>query len=134
MFPRTVNQIIRRSNHILLRGSLLRPIQTQTNPISRASPIGLRYQSSQNDSEEKLKEIVLKLQSDPEIVQILKDFQALLVEKGFDPLRPSMMSMMRLMAQSDVREQAGKLKTKLDESGIVLSPEHISQFMGFMKK
>lgn len=128
MFSRTLKLFSCRSVRVLPR-SFLTPIVRPT-----VGQIGLRFQSSSNESEEKLREIVLKLKSDPEITQILQDFQALLVEKGFDPLRPSMMSMMRLFAQSDVREQAAKLKTKLDEAGIVLSPEHISQFMGSMKK
>lgn len=103
-------------------------VLTKTPRLSGAN-VGVRWASTSPGEDEKLKEIIQKLQADPEIVQILRDFQNLLVEKGFDPVKPSMMQMMRLFAQSDVREQATKLKNKLDEAGINLSPEHISLFM-----
>lgn len=109
-----------------VKASLYRPSLVQ----------GVRFQSSTGfEEDEKLKEIVEKLRSNPEIAQILQEFQSTIIEKGFDPLRPpSMMEMMRLFAQKEVRELAAKLKTKLDEAGIVLSPEHIGLFMNNFKK
>lgn len=99
-------------------------------------PAAVRFASGSAPSDEdKLKEIVEKLQANPEITAILQDFQKMIVDKGFDALRPPlMMEMMRLFSQKDVREKAGELKAKLDEAGIVLSPEHIGLFMNGFKK
>lgn len=94
----------------------------------------LRQNSTTSRDDKSLHDIVRKLSSDPEIKRNLQDFQALLVGKGFDPLCLSMMQMMRLFAQPDVRDQAAKLKAKLDEYGINISPAHISQFMSTLKK
>lgn len=112
-------------------------IHMRFTPVNKPPRLqSVRFQSSNSiQDDEKLKEIVEKLRSNPEIAQILQEFQATIIDKGFDPLRPpSMMDMMRLFAQKEVREQAAKLKSKLDDAGIVLSPEHIGLFMNNFKK
>lgn len=102
--------------------------------IVRRVPLLARFQST-SGTDPKLEEIVEKLKANPEISEILQGFQATLVAKGFDPLKPpSMMEMMRLFALKDVRDQAAKLKTKLDEAGIAFSPENVSLFMNVFKK
>lgn len=82
----------------------------------------------------KIQELVTKLNQNPEIRDILDQFQKLLVAKGFNPNQPpSFMEMMKLFAQKDVRELASKLKNKFDEAGIQISPEDMGLFMKLFK-
>ncbi|QBM90139.1 hypothetical protein METSCH_E03790 [Metschnikowia aff. pulcherrima] len=79
--------------------------------------------------------LVGKLNENPEIREILEQFQVLLVSKGLNPEKPpSMMEVMRLFADKEVRELAGKLKAKFDDAGIQISPDQMSLFMGMFKK
>lgn len=83
----------------------------------------------------KVHDIVTKLNQNPEIREILREFQDLIVSKGFNPnLPPSFMEMMRLFSQKDVRELASKLKAKFDEAGIQISPEDMGLFMKLFKQ
>lgn len=80
-------------------------------------------------------EIVHKLNLNPEIRVLLREFQDLLVAKGFNPEEPpNFMKLMGLFAQKDVRELAGRLKAKLEETGIEISPSDVNLLMGMMKK
>ncbi|SGZ53073.1 CIC11C00000004733 [Sungouiella intermedia] len=105
------------------------------------APTFSRFASNSNDADisdaDKLKvqDIVGKLNQNPEIREILEQFQTLLVSKGFNPNQPpSFMEMMRLFSQKDVRELAGKLKQKFDEAGIKISPEDMGLFMKLFKQ
>lgn len=91
----------------------------------------------QNEPAEALKvqQVVDKLNQNPEIREILNEFQRLLAEKGFNTEKPpSFMEMMRLFSQKDVRELASRLKAKFDEAGIEFTPDQMSLFMGMFKK
>lgn len=100
-----------------------------------------RFASNSNDTDIsdsdtlKVHDIVTKLNQNPEIREILEQFQKLLVAKGFNPNQPpSFMEMMRLFSQKDVRELATKLKNKFDEEGIKISPEDMGLFMKLFKQ
>lgn len=104
--------------------------------IATAQNTTVRFASNSTGSEEqKVQEIITKLSSNPEIREILNEFQNLLQSKGFNPEKPpSLMEMMRLFADKEVRALAGKLKGKFDEEGIAITPEQLNLFMGLFKK
>ncbi|OBA22299.1 hypothetical protein METBIDRAFT_26273, partial [Metschnikowia bicuspidata var. bicuspidata NRRL YB-4993] len=84
-----------------------------------------------SDDEASVRDLISKLNENPEIKEILALFQLLLVSKGLNPEKPpSMMEIMRLFADKEVREMAGKLKAKFDEAGIQISPDQMNLFMG----
>lgn len=90
---------------------------------------------SPSDDEAGVRELIGKLNENPEIREILEQFQLLLVSKGLNPEKPpSMMEIMRLFADKEVRELAGKLKGKFDDAGIQISPDQLNLFMGMFKK
>lgn len=110
-------------------------------PNGQLAPTFRRLASNSNDADIsdkdalKVRDIVTKLNQNPEIRDILEQFQKLLVTKGFDPNQPpSFMEMMRLFSQKDVRELASKLKEKFDEAGIKISPEDMGLFMKLFKQ
>ncbi|GEQ66804.1 hypothetical protein JCM33374_g467 [Metschnikowia sp. JCM 33374] len=87
------------------------------------------------DEEVHVRELISKLHENPEIREILEQFQSVLLSKGLNPEKPpSMMEVMRLFADKEVRELAGKLKGKFDEAGIQISPDQMGSFMNMFKK
>lgn len=102
------------------------------------SPAGVRFASSadpSNPQEQRIQELVEKLNLRPDIKELLADFQGLLEKKGFNVEKPPLMlEVMGLFAQKDVRTLILKLKVKFEEAGIRVTPEDMNLFTGLFKK
>ncbi|KAI8371775.1 uncharacterized protein BYT42DRAFT_581542 [Radiomyces spectabilis] len=73
--------------------------------------------------------LVDKLRQHPHIMQQLIDFTALLQEKGFDVSgkQPSMMQIMKVMNDAEIRERVKKLAQDMQAAGIQLDMQAIAE-------
>ncbi|KAG7193548.1 uncharacterized protein KQ657_000617 [Scheffersomyces spartinae] len=78
-----------------------------------------------------LQESVLKA---PEVKELLKEFRDLMIKKGFNTeASPSLMQMVKLMADSEVRNHLGRIQEAFDKAGIKISPEDFKTFSKMWK-
>ncbi|KAI6134875.1 hypothetical protein EV401DRAFT_863092, partial [Pisolithus croceorrhizus] len=73
--------------------------------------------------------IFRKIADKPEALTALRDFAALLKDKGIDPTAgpPSVTQMMRLAANSDFRLAAQRVVTELQSAGVDLKSQDVIQ-------
>ncbi|KAI6164705.1 hypothetical protein EDD17DRAFT_1557509 [Pisolithus thermaeus] len=81
--------------------------------------------------------IFCKIADKPEALTALRDFAALLKDKGIDPTAgpPSVTQMLRLAANSDFRLAAQRVVTELQSAGVDLKSQDVMQeLMALSKK
>lgn len=83
-----------------------------------------------DDETQRLNKLVTELKSNPKISEALEELQQLLVLKGFDPsTKPSMMKMMLILMDKEIKASITALKTQLEEAKISFSKEDVDTFM-----
>ncbi|KAJ1830423.1 hypothetical protein LPJ63_004943 [Coemansia sp. RSA 2711] len=74
-----------------------------------------------------------KLQGNPRVMKAMADAMQLLQSKGLidaaNPKPPSMMKMMQMMADTDVKQKFLELQQIMKEEGISFSPADVAAFM-----
>lgn len=98
----------------------------------------VRWASNANDdnfADMMSKEFMETIESNPDIKDLMRKFQDLLLSQGFSPEKPpSLMQMMKLYSQSEFRDLVFQLKNKFDEAGIKFSPDQVALLMDGLKK
>ncbi|QEU59205.1 hypothetical protein KDRO_B04710 [Kluyveromyces lactis] len=98
-----------------------------------------RYASSWDKSPEdldahvKVQKLMDEIHSHPSIVESLENLNSIMREKKLiDPESnepPSIMQMVKLMMDKDIREAMQKFKSEMDKSGINLGPDQLGPLM-----
>lgn len=95
------------------------------------STITTRSFATSNDPEsERLEKLITSLKSNPKIASELESFQQLLVSKGFETdKKPSMMQMMLIMTDKEIKSSIQRLKSELEAANISFTKEDVDIFM-----
>lgn len=79
---------------------------------------------------DRVQQITNKIREIPDIESKLNQFQTLLKDKGFSPNEPpSMLRLMSLLADKEVKACLKDLKQSLDDNGVEIRPEDYSVFL-----
>lgn len=79
---------------------------------------------------DRVQQITNKIREIPDIESKLNQFQTLLKDKGFSPNEPpSMLRLMSLLADKEVKACLKDLKQSLDDNGVEIRPEDYSMFL-----
>lgn len=106
-------------------GVISRPRITASVPISRRL-----FSTDAEDENARLEKLVTDLRSNPKIATALENFQNLLVSKGFQPdKKPSMMQMMLILTDKEIKASIGDLRAQLEQANIKFSQKDVDAFM-----
>lgn len=108
----------------------------------RPAAVAVRFASSLKTPEgedltphlQRMAELQESVINAPEVKELLKEFRDLMVKKGFNAeAPPSIMQMVKLMADSDIRNHLGKIQEAFDKAGIKIGPEDFKTFSKMWK-
>lgn len=131
----TKNNVFKASKNsrILTRCTYPNPVATRSYASRLSEPEDLSGGEAQT-----VQALISKIRETPEIKDKLDNFQVLLRDKGFNTNEPpSLMKMMGLLAQKDVKDAISDLKSTLEDNGVKMGPEELSALMklyGFDKQ
>ena len=96
----------------------------------RTTPIVTKRFLSQ-DPQVRINEIVNIVKANPNITQVLKEFESLVEDKNFfkEGNPPNMMQIAKLLMDNNVRQCLQKLKAEFEKANINFSPEDITMLM-----
>lgn len=120
-----------RKNVQLPRLSVSRPVAAKSQIFYQRSYASSSKLDGELVEEERVKKIISVFRENPEIKTVLDEFQKLLAEKGLQPdgNQPTMVQMMKILADKEVKTALMKLKGALDSANVQLTQEDLNAFM-----
>ncbi|CAH2352513.1 uncharacterized protein, mitochondrial [[Candida] railenensis] len=124
----------------MFRSNTLRLISHSVKSSARRSlvvprPAGFQvsrrsFSSDAEDENKRLEKLVTDLRTNPKIASALENFQELLVSKGFQPdKKPSMMQMMSILTDKEIKSSISDLRAQLEEANIKFTQKDVDAFM-----